>query len=347
MALLLISLLKTLGIAQVKKDISYSAYAEAYYSYDFLKPQNHLKESFIYNHKKNNELNLNIFLLKANYNTNSTRATIAAMLGNYAQYNMSSEAPWAQFVNEANMGFKISKRKNVWVDIGILPSHIGFEGVIAADCWTLTRSIVAENSPYFETGLRMSYTSTNEKKYFSFLVLNGWQRIQKSDYNQLPSLALQYTYKPSTKITLNYSNFLGSDMPDSIHNVRFYNNGYVIAEVTKKTALTAGFDIGLDKYKKTKPFLWLAPILIIKYKHNTKITTAYRAEYFKDKSQVIINTNKPQGSSLLGLSANIDYSISPQMLWRVEAKTYMAKNYKFYNRSANNTCITTSISIKL
>jgi hypothetical protein len=41
-----------------------------------------------------------------------------------------------------------------------MPSHIGFESVISADCWTLTRSLLAENSPYYETGMRLEATST-------------------------------------------------------------------------------------------------------------------------------------------------------------------------------------------
>jgi hypothetical protein len=81
------------------------------------------------------------------------------MIGNYAQYNLLTEPTWAQFIYEANVGFKISRKQNVWLDAGIMPSHIGFESAVSADCWTLTRSILAENSPYYETGVKISYTN--------------------------------------------------------------------------------------------------------------------------------------------------------------------------------------------
>ena len=48
----------------------------------------------------------------------------------------------------------------------------------------LTRSLAAENSPYFETGAKISYTSDNGKLFLSGLVLNGWQRIARLEGNQ-------------------------------------------------------------------------------------------------------------------------------------------------------------------
>ena len=127
------------------KKLNFSAYGELYYSYDFSNPQNHEKSNFLYNHKRHNELNSNLLLLKANYLDKNYRANLGLMTGNYAQYNLSSEPNWAQFIYEANVGIKISKEYNLWLDAGILPSHIGFESAISADCWTLTRSLLAEN----------------------------------------------------------------------------------------------------------------------------------------------------------------------------------------------------------
>ncbi len=43
------------------KNLTFNAYAELYYSYDFAKPANHEKPDFIYNHKRHNEINANPF----------------------------------------------------------------------------------------------------------------------------------------------------------------------------------------------------------------------------------------------------------------------------------------------
>ncbi|MBK7226443.1 MAG: porin [Saprospiraceae bacterium] len=195
--------------------LSFSGYGELYYSYDFSKPENHEKSSFLYNHKRHNEINANLILLKSNYSSINTRANLGIMFGNYAQYNLSSEPSWAKLIYEANIGVKLSKSKSLWLDAGIMPSHIGFESAISADCWTLTRSLLAENSPYYETGVKLSYTNKKEDLNIALLALNGWQKIQRPDGIKRPSFGLQLNLKPTSKFSLNYSNFLGSDSLDS------------------------------------------------------------------------------------------------------------------------------------
>ena len=159
------------------KPIEISGYAEIYYAYDFNKPSNHELSGFLYNHKRHNEVNVNLAFIKAAYADQQNRANLAMMIGNYAQYNLAAEPNWAQFVFEANLGFRISNKHNLWVDAGILPSHIGFESAVGADCATLTRSLLAENTPYFESGAKLTYTSKSEKLFISVLYLNGWHKL--------------------------------------------------------------------------------------------------------------------------------------------------------------------------
>ena len=45
--------------------LSFSGYAELYYSYDFSRPDDKEKPSFVYNHKRHNEINTNLILLKS------------------------------------------------------------------------------------------------------------------------------------------------------------------------------------------------------------------------------------------------------------------------------------------
>ena len=327
------------------KPFTFQGYGELYYSYDFSNPQNHEKPNFIYSHKRHNEINLNLALAKASYNKNNVRANVALMLGNYAQYNLSAEPTWAQFIYEANVGFKISQKHNIWLDAGIMPSHIGFESAISADCWTLTRSVLAENSPYYETGVKLSYTNKSEKFNASFLVLNGWQKIKKPDYIQNPSFGVQLNYKPTSKLILNYSNFIGTDKPDSIHSWRLFHNLYAIYEPSKKFGIIAGFDIGTDKYNATDYDVWYSPVCIFKYKPKEKCSIAVRGEYYNDKRQILIATSTPNGFQTWGLSSNFDIQIKDNVLWRIEAKDYFSRDALF-NTSKNNFAITTSLALK-
>ncbi len=329
------------------KKINFTAFGEMYYSYDFSNPQTHQKENFIYNHKKHNEVNANLVVVKASYLNNNTRANLGLMAGNYAQYNLSLEPTWAQFVYEANIGVKVSKKPNLWLDAGIMPSHIGFESAISADCWTLTRSILAENSPYYETGLKLSFTNKKENLNLAFLVLNGWQKIEKPSSIQKPSFGLQVNYKPTKILTLNYSNFLGTDKPDSLNSFRTFHNFYAMVEPLKKIGIILGFDIGTDKYNTKSYGIWYSPVVIIRYTLTEKLKIAVRGEYYYDKNQIIITTNSANGFQVAGISTNVDLKINNAVQFRIEGKLFNAKDEIFDNKHSQNYSLTSNISIKL
>lgn len=347
--ILIILLLHPIMLAAQKTDsgkISMNYYAEIYYSYDFQKPDNNNKPGFIYNHKRHNEVNMNLFLVKAKYQDKNYRSNIGLMFGNYAQYNLSAEPTWAQFIYEANFGVKLSKKRNLWLDAGIFPSHIGFESAISADCWTLTRSILAENSPYYEAGLRMSYSSPNERLNMALLYLNGWQKISRSDYNTTPSFGFQFNYKLNSKTTFNYSNFIGSDKPDSVNALRHFHNFYLQTEPSKSFGIIIGFDIGSDKGINNKYSIWYSPVLILRKTINDHFTVALRGEYYSDKNQIIISTNSTNGFQTSGYSTNLDYKINDRLQFRVEGKLLNSKD-KFFNDSRNNYSFTSNLTFRL
>lgn len=328
------------------KKFSFSGYGEIYYSYDFSNPANHEKSSFIYNHKRHNEINANLLLAKANYTDQVLRANLGLMAGNYAQYNLSSEPNWAQLIYEANIGIKLSKNQNLWLDAGILPSHIGFESAIGADCWTTTRSIAAENSPYYETGIKVGYTTANDQLHLAFLVVNGWQRIKKPDYIQSPSVGLQLNYKANDKLTFNYSNFIGTDQPDSLHSIRTFHNVFMQFLPARQLGLIFSFDIGTDKYNLKEYGIWYSPVLILRYPLNEKSAIAIRGEYYADKHQILVATNSLNGFQVSGISANVDYKINRNAIFRMEGKMYNSKDRIFANASTGNFSLTTTMSIK-
>lgn len=326
---------------------SFSGYGEFYYSYDFAEPSNHEKGNFIFNHKRHNEISTNLIIVKAQYRDEKVRSNLALMTGNYAQYNLSKEPVWAQFVHEANFGFRLSKNNRLWLDAGILPSHIGFESTVSADCWTVTRSILAENSPYYESGLRLSYLNKRENLSLGFLVLNGWQKIQKPNSIQTPSMGMQFNFKASKMLTLNYSNFLGTDKPDSLNAWRTYHNFYVQYDGRKKLGLIAGFDIGTDKYDFRNYGFWFSPVLILRYSLSKKSALAARGEYYQDKHQIIIPTNTANGFQVSGVSVNYDFRLNRNIQWRVEGKRYYSKDKIFSAQSEHkNYSLTTNLTIR-
>lgn len=304
---------------------TFSGYAEAYYTFDFNEPEDHLRPGFLYNHNRHNEVNVNLAYLKGSYTSDRVRANLSIMAGTYAQYNMAAESELMRHIYEANVGVRIGK--NVWMDAGIMPSHIGFESAISKDNMTLTRSLGAENSPYYEAGAKITWTP-NDKWTFAAMYLNGWQRIKRVDGNQTPAFGTQITFKPGSKVTLNWSTFAGNDKPDSVRQMRYFNDVYGIFNITDKFSLIAGFDYGWEQKEKGKSDLnnWYTPVLIAKYAFTDKVALAARYEYYNDENGVIIATGTPNGFKTSGYSLNFDVAPVSNVLFRMEGKLYNSRD---------------------
>ena len=335
-----------------KHPLKISGYLETYYVYDFGNPANHNRPGFVYSHNRHNEVNLNLGYVQAEYNNEKVRGKLALMTGTYANANLAAEPGVLKNIFEANAGVKISKTKNLWVDAGIFASHIGFESAIGANCWNMTRSILADNSPYFESGAKISYTSNDEKWFLSGLILNGWQRIQRVPGNQTPAFGHQLTWTPNEKTTLNSSSFIGSDTPDSTRQMRYFHNFYGQFQFNDKFGLIAGFDFGAQqKVKGSSDYnVWYSPVLIARYTPNEKLAFSARAEYYSDQGEVIISTGTPNGFQTFGYSANMDVRIMENVLWRLEARTFNSQRDNIFldrNQIAvrNNYFVGTSLSI--
>jgi hypothetical protein len=302
-----------------------------YYCFDFNLPANNRRPNFIYSHNRHNEVNLNLGYLKAAVNETNYRAALAIAAGTYMEANYAAEDGLLKNVLEAWVGLRLSKKKNLWLEAGIFPSHIGFESAVAKDCATLTRSLQAENSPYFEAGAKLIYTTDADKWMISLLWLNGWQRIKRVDGNSLPAFAAQVQYKPTTQTLINYSNFIGSDQPDSSRRMRYFQNFYLQQRLAPRWMLTCGFDWGLEQQAKGSKHLnsWYSPIVILQFQPTEKWSLAARAEYYSDQHAVLINTGTRNGFQTAGFSINLDYKPVSYATARIELRNWQSRDAIF------------------
>lgn len=333
-----------------KATLVFSGYVEAYFQYDFNKPADNNRPAFIYSHNRHNEFNLNLGYLKGSYNAERVRANLALAAGTYMNANYAAEPGVLKNIFEANAGIKLSNKKNLWLDAGIFSSHIGFESAHSPSCWVLTRSILADNSPYYEAGAKVTYTTEDEKWLISGLALNGWQRIKRVDGNSLMSWGAQLQFKPSEKVLLNYSNFIGTDKPDSARLMRFFHNFYGIFTLIEKLGLTLGLDIGTEEKSVlgSGNNTWFSPVGILKYTLNDKWAVAARIEHYNDKNEVIIGTGTPNGFQTTSFSFNIDHIPAKNVLVRFEARSFSSKDKIFIKNNEvkdDDTFVTGSIAI--
>lgn len=335
--------------AHARPQLQWSGYVEAYYTYDANHPADHQRPAFIYSHHRAQEVNINLTFLKAAYQTDCIRANVSLAAGTYMNANYAAEPGVLKNLLEANAGIRLSPKRNLWLDAGVLPSHIGFESAISKDCYTLTRSIVADNTPYFEAGARLSYGTSNQRWQFSLLALNGWQRIQRLAGNSLLSFGMQVQYADASGISWNYSNFIGSDQPDSGRLMRYYHNFYGSYK-WNKFSLIAGFDWGMQQASKASSRYnnWLAPVLVVRYEMFDQWAITARTEYFADPSEALVRTANGSGFQVKGYSVNLDYSPVPQAKFRIECRSMQSRTAIFPRSGGftrNNTAITAAIAV--
>ncbi|MEZ5016401.1 MAG: porin [Flavipsychrobacter sp.] len=341
----------TVNAQTEKKAFTISGYGELYYAYDFDKPLNNRRPNYIYSHNRHNEVTVNLAMLKGNYEEGRVRANLALMTGTYANANLSTEPGVLKNIYEANVGIRLHKNKEIWLDAGVMPSHLGAEGAISMDYPTLTRSLFAEGSPYYESGVCLSYKNVSETWYLALLYLNGWQTIQRQSGNSTPSGGTQITYTPNDKITVNWSTFVGSITPDVSRRMRYFSDLYGIVKIGKKLTLTALFDFGSDQSAKgsSNYYGWYTVAAILQYQLNNNASITARGEYFQDAYNRVAGTPIFTDFLVSGYSLGYNYEVMKGVMWRTEAKYYNSYDPIFSGNSLSkrdNLLFTTSLAVR-
>jgi hypothetical protein len=345
----------TAAVAQENSDSSkpkwvLSSYFESFIAFKGNEPKRAKISDFLYNHNRYNIPKVNHGLIGLEHQGKSFRMNVAAHLGTYVEDNYKNEPGFLRNIYTANIGFRINKKKNRWIEAGIFPSYKGFESVNSFENLTLTRSLLAENSPYFVTGIRTNYSIGAKDELFLYL-LTGWQRIVPVKGSSLPSFGFQWIKKLSDDNKINNSFFAGSDYPDATRRMRYFNNFYW--QISRgRWSYIVGLDIGAEqKAKKSSAYnYWWSPVFISAYELNNKLKAAARLEHYNDQSSVIVKAGN--GNPLIGsgISFNLDYSPTPSMLVKAEWRKLSATKQVYLNENsfANGTSyVTLSFSYRL
>ncbi len=300
-------------------------YVGVYYGYDFNNPASLRRPGFIYSENLHNQIAVNLALLGARYTSDRIRGTFAIQTGTYPDANYAAEPGIFKNIYEAWGGVRVAK--NLWLDAGIFLSHIGLEGPISRDDLTLTRSIMAENSPYYEAGAKLTYDK-GQKWLFSVLAINGWQVIR--DRNQNEAVGTQVQFRPSSKWLLNSSTFIGEgrNVPDSLGvRLRYFHDFFVTYDPTPKWKIAGAFDTGWQEKLDGKGGYdkWQGGALIVRRRLWARAGLVGRVEYYHDPSGVLATT-RVGGLRTTGYSLGFDYLPVPRVILRAELKEFVDQN---------------------
>jgi hypothetical protein len=305
--------------------ITFGAFIDGYYAWDFDRPYN-FERDYTTQPARHAEFNINLAYFETKLTAPNFRGRLALQFGTSVQANYAGEPQIgavsgpsvSQFIQEATVGYKLGS--TLWIDGGIFAAHTGYEGWISRDNLTYSRSLMADFSPYYEAGVKLTWTPSAAVTA-QFDVLNGWQDI--SNYNTPPALGARVDYTVSPVLTLSYDNFLGNVAPDSsVPHVRFYNDWIAQYNPTGRWRFAAVFDLGLQSRTASDvgTATWYGTALIAKYHPTTRVGVVARVERYADPSRAIVQTDLPATFAASGASLGLDVNPVPRVLWRTEVR---------------------------
>ncbi len=306
-------------------------YIDTYFSYDFAEPPDANIPYFV-SQNRHNEFNINLAYISLKYSSDKVRAVFTPGFGTYMNSNYAAERITLRNIVEGNVGIRLSSKKNIWLDAGVIGSPFTNESSISFDQLALTRSFAPEYVPYYMTGARL--TLPLHKKFTAkFFLLNGWQVIE--DVNTPLAFASQFEYKPADKLTLTLNTYYGNEQSANIPNnkIRTFLDFYAIYQA-EKIHITLSSYIGNQKRKdngdKVSDNAWWQVNAAARYFVNQRHSLTIRGEYFSDpKSVMIIPITPVAGFQCGSISVGYNVAITPVVLFRIEGRYFQSPDDVF------------------
>jgi len=309
---------------------TFGGFVDTYYAWDFDRPHT-FDRAYTTQPARHAEFNVNLAYIETKWTGPRYRGRLALQWGTSVQANYAGEPKLgsvsgpsvSQFIQEASVGYQLDPK--LWLDGGIFFAHVGYESWISRDNLAYTRSMVADFSPYYEAGVKLTWAPSS-KLTATFAVVNGWQDI--SVYNTPPAGGVRVDYTPNDQLTLTYDNFIGNATADSVPvHLRVYHD--VIVQYNPKGRWQFAAVYALGSQSRTLPTFpdsgtasWWGFTTLAKYHATSTLSLVARGEHYSDPSQVIVVTGLPSGFVTTSGSLGVDVNFQAPVLWRTEFRAY-------------------------
>jgi hypothetical protein len=313
---------------------------DTYYGFDFNEPATS-DRPYCVSSPRHNEININLAYIEVQYLNERVRGRLVPGFGTYINSNYANEKGTLKNLIEANVGVRISKKRDIWVDAGVFGAPYTNETAISRDHLMYTRSLAPEYTPYYLAGVKLSSPVGKKLKAYGY-VINGWQVI--NDVNNPLSVGTQLEYRPNGKLLLNWDTYAGNEnsamTPD--YQRRYFTDVYAIFNSGKRFSLTSCAYIGVQDKKDTLGAathpVWFQANVIGGWKLGKNTSLSARAEYFSDPHAVIV-VPVTSASGFEAGSAGICFNvkIGGNALFRLEGRSFYSPHNVFIARNGEGT----------
>jgi hypothetical protein len=336
-----------------KGHLTLEGYVDVYYSYAFSHPVGGTRPYWV-SYNRDNEINLDLAYISLKYTSDRVRASFTPGYGTYMNANYAIERQTLQNILEASVGIRLFKGKDIWLDGGVFNSPYTNESVYSFDQLTYTRSIGADNTPYYLTGAKL--TMPLSAKWTAYLyLLNGWQVIE-SQHDPL-DFGSQLEFKPDSNWDINWNTYIGNE--SSIDNPgyrrRLFGDWYATFTASSKWSFSADVYSGWQQRYEGSALRtrnWWNVNGCARYTFLPGNSFSLRVEHFDDASEVLIKpvTSAP-GFKLSGASLGYNLSITEDAMIRVEGRYFRSPFglYPLRNQTDadNDTWLTVGLTARL
>jgi hypothetical protein len=340
--------------------VTWGGFMDAYYAWDFSQPPTRDRSfaggaTFTTQPARHNEFNVNLAFLDARLEGSDVRGRIALQAGTSVQSNYAGEpssgvvsgSVLSRHIQEAFAGMRLAR--SVWVDAGVFFSHMGMESWISRENPTYTRSLVAEYSPYYQSGLKLTL-SASRTITVRLDVVNGWQNV--SENNSGKGVGIRVDWLPDSRAMISYYNFVTPEGGTRLRTL----NGLGAKTISGTFTWLGQFDIGSQERSTAAggTAIWFGAVGIARAEIATKAAIAARLEYFRDDDQIVIatgNTGTAQNHPFRASGASLGVDVMPRerVSWRTELRGFRNALAVFPRAGAvetrDNALLTTSLAV--
>jgi len=315
--------------------VTLEGYVDAYFGYDFNQPQDANRPYFV-SANRQSEVNINLAYLSLKLTSDRVRATFTPGFGTYMNANYAAERTTLRNIVEANVGVKLFKHKDIWLDAGIISSPYTNESAISFDQLMYSRSLASEYVPYYLAGAKLSLPLSNKVNLYLYM-LNGWQEIE--DINSPLSVGSQVEYRPNSKLLVNWNTYIGDEHSNTqpSYGTRYFSDVYAIYSPTTKWTVSSCIYGGIQTEKAeqetTHPKWWQAN-LIGRYSFAKNQSLSARGEYFSDPHAImVVPVTNANGFTCSSAGLCYTLGITSKVLVRLDARYFWSAGDVFFNPS--------------
>ena len=217
--------------------------------------------------------------------------------------------------SETNLSYLIPAGKGLKLTGGLLKGNPAWESFHAIDNPNYTRGYLTDNVPYFLFGAQADYP-VSESVDMEFLVVTGYNYL--ANPNDVPSYALQVSWRATSTITFTQNLYYGPDQKDTaLEFWRFFSDS-ILEWKRGPFLVAASFDFGTERQADqigTPQNNWMSGALWGRWQFGEPWSVAFRPGFYWDPDGLITGAKQ----FIQAYTATLKYEFSPLPIHTLQA----------------------------